>query len=249
MDKRTFLKVTGAAGAGLVLTPWMGCAPQDPQSSSVTTTFGPDTFKLPDLGFAFDALAPAMDAATMEIHHGKHHAGYVRKLNAALDGTSTSSDGRLESLLAEVSPDNAALRNNGGGHYNHTLYWEVMRPGGPNGPEGDLAALITRDLGGVEAFAAAFAKAGATQFGSGWAWLMVNGEGKLEVTSTPNQDNPLMTQCVERTGTPILGMDVWEHAYYLNYQNRRKAYIEAFMSVVNWEAVSSRLEGTLSQVR
>ena len=231
MDKRTFLKVTGAAGAGLVLTPWMGCAPSNPQSSQATTTFGPETFKLPELGFGFDALAPAIDAATMEIHHGKHHAGYVRKLNAALDGTSTSGDGRLESLLAEVSPDNAALRNNGGGHYNHTLYWEVMR------------------LGGVEAFAAAFAKAGVSQFGSGWAWLMVNGEGKLEVTSTPNQDNPLMTQCVERTGTPILGMDVWEHAYYLNYQNRRKAYIEAFMSVVNWEAVSARLEGTLSQVR
>jgi Fe-Mn family superoxide dismutase len=185
----------------------------------------------------------------MEIHHGKHHAGYVRKLNAALNGASMSGDGRLESLLAEVSPDNAALRNNGGGHYNHTLYWEVMRPGGPEAPEGDLAELITRDLGGVEVFAAAFAKAGVSQFGSGWAWLMVNGEGKLEVTSTPNQDNPLMTQCVERTGTPILGMDVWEHAYYLNYQNRRKAYIEAFMSVVNWEAVTARLEGALSQVR
>lgn len=249
MDKRTFLKVTGAAGAGLVLTPWMGCAPSNPQSSPAITTFGPETFKLPELGFGFDALAPAIDAATMEIHHGKHHAGYVRKLNAALDGTSTSGDGRLESLLAEVSPDTAALRNNGGGHYNHTLYWEVMRPGGPEAPEGDLAELITRDLGGVEAFAAAFAKAGVSQFGSGWAWLMVNGEGKLEVTSTPNQDNPLMTQCVERTGTPILGMDVWEHAYYLNYQNRRKAYIEAFMSVVNWEAVTARLEGTLSQVR
>ena len=204
---------------------------------------------LPNLDYSPDALEPHFDARTMEIHHGKHHAGYVRKLNAALDGTSTSGDGSLESLLAEVSPDNAALRNNGGGHYNHTLYWEVMRPGGPTAPEGDLAELITRDLGGVEAFAAAFAKAGATQFGSGWAWLMVNGEGKLEVTSTPNQDNPLMTQCVERTGTPILAMDVWEHAYYLNYQNRRKAYIEAFMSVVNWEVVSARLEGTLSQVR
>ena len=139
----------------------------------------------------------------MDIHHGKHHAGYVRKLNAALDGTSSSTDGSLEALLAEVTPENAALRNNGGGHFNHTLYWEVLRPGGPATPEGDLAELIGRDLGGVEAFATAFAKAGATQFGSGWAWLMVNGAGKLEVTSTPNQDNPLMQQCVNAPGPPF----------------------------------------------
>jgi Fe-Mn family superoxide dismutase len=148
-----------------------------------------------------------------------------------------------------VSPDNAALRNNGGGHFNHTLYWEVLRPGGPAAPEGDLAQLIARDLGGVEAFAAAFAQAGAKQFGSGWAWLIVNGQGKLEVTSTPNQDNPLMTQCVERTGTPILGMDVWEHAYYLNYQNRRTDYIQAFLGLVNWESVAQRLEGAKGLVR
>ena len=252
MDKRTFLKVTGAAGAGLVLTPWLGCAPGSSEGqtpASPSTTFGPNTFSLPELGFSVEALAPAIDAATMDIHHGKHHAGYVRKLNAALDGSTLAGDGSLESLLGLVSPDNAVLRNNGGGHYNHTLYWEVLRPGGPSAPEGDLAALIARDLGGVEAFATAFAKAGATQFGSGWAWLMVNAEGKLEVTSTPNQDNPLMTQCVSRTGTPILGMDVWEHAYYLNYQNRRKDYIQAFLSLVNWEAVSARLEGALGQVR
>ena len=215
MDKRTFLKVTGAAGAGLVLTPWMGCAPQDPQSSSVTTTFGPDTFKLPELGFAFDALAPAMDAATMEIHHGKHHAGYVRKLNAALDGTSTSSDGRLESLLAEVSPDDTALRNNGGGHYNHTLYWEAMRPGGPNGPEGDLSELITRDLGGVEAFAAAFAKAGATQFGSGgMAWSTARASWK----SPAHPTRTTVDDAMRRAGYahPRHGrVGAW---HYLNYQ-------------------------------
>jgi Fe-Mn family superoxide dismutase len=250
MDKRTFLKITGAAGAGLVLTPWMGCAPGKPNGSApAVTTFGPETFSLPELGFPTDALAPGIDAATMEIHHGKHHAGYVRKLNAALDGVSVELDGSLESLLAWVSPDNAALRNNGGGHYNHTLYWEVLRPGGPSAPEGDLAELIARDLGGVEAFAIAFAQAGAKQFGSGWAWLIVNGEGKLEVTSTANQDNPLMTQCVERTGTPILGMDVWEHAYYLNYQNRRTDYIQAFLGLVNWESVAQRLEGAKGLVR
>ena len=206
-------------------------------------------YELPDLSYAYDALEPNIDARTMEIHHGKHHAGYVRKLNAALDGTSSSTDGSLESLLAEVASDNAALRNNGGGHFNHTLYWEVLRPGGPSAPEGDLAELIGRDLDGVEAFASAFAKAGATQFGSGWAWLMVNGAGKLEVTSTPNQDNPLMRNCVENPGTPILGMDVWEHAYYLNYQNRRKDYIQAFLGLVNWESVSARLEGAMAQVK
>ena len=249
MDKRTFLKVTGAAGAGIVLTPWMGCAPGSTESKPTASAFGDETFTLPPLGFAFDALSPAIDMATMEIHHGKHHAGYVRKLNAALEGRPMSSDGSLEALLAEVQPEDSALRNNGGGHFNHTLYWEVMRPGGPEAPEGDLAELLRRDLGGVEAFVEAFAKAGATQFGSGWAWLMVNAEGQLAVSSTPNQDNPLMAKCAEETGTPILGMDVWEHAYYLNYQNRRKDYIEAFLGLVNWEAVSARLETALPQVR
>ena len=235
-----------------MLSPWLGCASgESPESlqGSAGSTFGPETFKLPALGFSKDALAPGIDAETMDIHHGKHHTGYVRKLNAALDGTSSSTDGSLESLLAEVASDNAALRNNGGGHFNHTLYWEVLRPGGPSAPEGDLADLIGRDLDGVEAFASAFAKAGATQFGSGWAWLMVNGAGKLEVTSTPNQDNPLMRNCVENPGTPILGMDVWEHAYYLNYQNRRKDYIQAFLGLVNWESVSARLEGAMAQVK
>lgn len=249
MDKRTFLKVTGAAGAGIVLTPWLGCAPGSSDSEPAAMVYGGEAFNLPSLGFAADALAPAIDMATMEIHHGKHHAGYVRKLNAALKGRPMAADGNLEALLAEVQPEDSALRNNGGGHFNHTLYWEVLRPGGPDAPEGDLAELLRRDLGGVEAFVETFAKAGATQFGSGWAWLMVNGEGQLAVSSTPNQDNPLMANCVAETGTPILGMDVWEHAYYLNYQNRRKDYIEAFMGLVNWEAVSARLEKALPKVR
>ena len=252
MDKRTFLKLTGAAGAGLVLSPWLGCAlgeAPDPATGTEGATYGSETFKLPDLGFAKDALAPGIDPETMDIHHGKHHAGYVRKLNAALDGTMSSTDGSLNALLAQVTPENAALRNNGGGHFNHTLYWEVLRPGGPAAPEGVLAELIDRDLGGMEAFATAFAKAGATQFGSGWAWLMVNGAGKLEVTSTPNQDNPLMKKCVNNPGTPVLGMDVWEHAYYLNYQNRRKDYIQAFLGLVNWESVAARLEGAMVQVK
>ena len=251
MDKRTFLKVTGAAGAGLVLTPWMGCAPTSKDNSlpQTNSSFGPETFQLPALEFSLDALAPGIDAKTMEIHHGKHHAGYVRKLNAALSGRAVDIDSSIETLLAEVEPEDAGLRNNGGGHFNHTLYWEVLRPGGPSAPEGTLAELIGRDLGGVESFAEAFAKAGATQFGSGWAWLMVNGEGKLEVSSTANQDNPLMSKCVDKTGIPILGMDVWEHAYYLNYQNRRSDYITAFLGLVNWESVAQRLEGAMAQLR
>ena len=251
MDKRTFLKVTSAAGAGMMLTPWLGCTPGSPDEGrgSDGTTFGGETFKLPPLGFSYGALDPAIDMATMEIHHGKHHAGYVRKLNAALEGRPMTQNAGLETLLAEVRPEDNALRNNGGGHYNHTLYWEVLRPGGANAPEGDLAELLGRDFGGVQGFVESFAKAGATRFGSGWAWLMVNAKGQLAVSSTPNQDNPLMVTCVEEPGIPILGMDVWEHAYYLNYQNRRKDYMEAFLGLVNWEAVSARLERALPNVR
>lgn len=248
MDKRTFLKITGAAGTGVLLAPWLGCAGGDNVPNG-TSLWGADAFALPPLGFATDALAPSLDQATMEVHHGKHHAGYVRKLNAALAGRSRGTSGSLVQLLQQVNPEDTAVRNNGGGHFNHSLYWEALRPGGPAMPEGNLAQLIDRDLGGVERFSEAFAVAGAKQFGSGWAWLFINQEGALEVSSTPNQDNPLMASCVERSGTPILGMDVWEHAYYLQYQNRRKDYIQAFLSMVNWEAVAARLEGSAGQVK
>ena len=244
MDKRTFLKIAGVAGAGMMLSPLAGCLTNEsdsPEMEGNQGKFGPDTFNLPDLGYGWDALAPAIDAATMEIHHGKHHAGYVNKLNAALEGRVKMGEGSLPSLLTEVKPDDEALRNNGGGHFNHTLYWEVMRPGGPKTPEGELMTMIDGDLGGMERFAGAFADAGAARFGSGWAWLILTPQGHLKVTSTPNQDNPLMAHCVEQTGTPLLGMDVWEHAYYLNYQNRRKDYIQAFLGLVNWESVSNRL--------
>ena len=250
MDKRTFLKITGAAGAGLVLAPWAGCATStSEQGSKGSGVYGADSFALPALGFGTAALAPAIDQRTMEIHHGKHHAGYVRKLNAAAEGRAIVGDGSLESLLRQVAPEDAALRNNGGGHFNHTLYWEILTPGGSSEPQGTLAELLVRDLGGTDAFAEAFAEAGATQFGSGWAWLMVNQEGKLEVTSTANQDNPLMSQCVDRPGVPILGMDVWEHAYYLNYQNRRSDYIKAFLGLVNWDAVGARLQAADALIR
>ncbi|MDA1335520.1 MAG: superoxide dismutase [Bacteroidetes bacterium] len=193
-------------------------------------------FELPALPYAYDALAPHIDARTMEIHHGKHHAGYTNNLNAAIAGTEMEGKS-IEALLAEHS-DNGAVRNNGGGYYNHGLFWSIMSPTGGGAPSGDLAAAIDRDLGGWEAFKESFAKAAATRFGSGWAWLCVK-EGKLEVCSSANQDNPLMPG-VGCGGTPIMGLDVWEHAYYLNYQNRRPDYIAAFFNVIDWAAVGER---------
>lgn len=195
-------------------------------------------FELPALPYAHNALEPHIDTRTMEIHHGKHHQAYVTNLNKAIEGTPL--DGQpLEVLLKGLDMNNMAVRNNGGGHYNHLLFWSVMAPNGGGKPSGELAAAIDRDFGSFEVFKEKFSTAGATRFGSGWAWLCVHTGGKLEVCSTPNQDNPLMpnTGC---GGTPILGMDVWEHAYYLHYQNRRPDYIAAFWNVVNWAAVAER---------
>ena len=194
-------------------------------------------FKLPSLPYAADALEPHIDAKTMEIHHGKHHNGYTTKLNAAIEGTALEGKS-IEEILGDLDMSNAAVRNNGGGYYNHCLFWEIM---GPDAGEmsSELSAAIESAFGSFDAFKDAFSKAAATQFGSGWAWLCVHNDGKLEVCSTPNQDNPLMKD-VKCGGTPILGLDVWEHAYYLNYQNRRPDYIEAFFKVVNWSEVSKR---------
>lgn len=194
-------------------------------------------FELPELSYAHDALEPHIDTKTMQIHHGKHHAGYTTKLNAAVAGTDLEGKSIVE-ILRNLNMDNGALRNNGGGYFNHNLFWEVMSPNGGGSPEGELAAAINDAFGSFDAFKDAFSAAAATQFGSGWAWLCVNKGGKLEVCSTPNQDNPLMPG-VNCEGTPILGLDVWEHAYYLNYQNRRPDYIEAFFNVINWEKVAS----------
>ena len=194
-------------------------------------------FELPELSFAHDALEPHIDTKTMQIHHGKHHAGYTAKLNAAVAGTDLEGKSIVE-ILRGLDMSNGALRNNGGGYFNHNLFWEVMSPNGGGAPEGELASAINDAFGSFEAFKDAFSAAAATHFGSGWAWLCVNKEGKLEVCSTPNQDNPLMPG-VNCEGTPILGLDVWEHAYYLNYQNRRPDYIEAFFNVINWEKVAS----------
>lgn len=200
-------------------------------------------FELPALPYAHKALEPHVDTATMEIHHGKHHAAYVNNLNAAITGTEHEGKS-LEELMANISKLPAAVRNNGGGHYNHSLFWTVMSPSGGGEPGGDLAAAITSAFGSFTAFKEEFAKAGATRFGSGWAWLCVE-NGKLKVCSTPNQDNPLMDVVTDCNGMPILGLDVWEHAYYLNYQNRRPDYISAFWNVVNWSEVARRYAAAL----
>ncbi|MGB3869085.1 MAG: superoxide dismutase [Flavobacteriales bacterium] len=195
-------------------------------------------FELPSLPYAFNALEPQIDARTMEIHHGKHHQGYVNNLNKAIEGTPLEGKS-IEEILKNLDMKNAAVRNNGGGHYNHSLFWTVMGANAGGEPQGELAEAIKRDLGGSDAFKEKFANAAATRFGSGWAWLCVHKGGKVEICSTPNQDNPLMpdTGC---GGTPILGVDVWEHAYYLHYQNRRPDYLKAWWNVVNWDAVAKR---------
>ena len=195
-------------------------------------------FTLPDLPYAKDALEPHIDAKTMEIHHGKHHAGYTNNLNAAIEGTALANQ-TIEEILGGVSGHGAAVRNNGGGFYNHSLFWQIMSPKGGGEPSGDLAAEITRKFGSFAEFKDAFSRAATTQFGSGWAWLLVDKAGQLAVTNTPNQDNPLMDVCNVQ-GTPILGLDVWEHAYYLNYQNRRPDYVGAFFNVINWDEVARR---------
>ena len=196
-------------------------------------------FELPKLSYELNALEPHIDAKTMEIHHGKHHQAYVNNLNAAISGSDQEGKS-IEDLLANISKLSPAVRNNGGGHYNHSLFWEVIGPNGTGAPSGKLAAAIDASFGSFDEFKTQFASAGATRFGSGWAWLLVH-DGKLVVSSTPNQDNPLM-DIAEVKGTPILGLDVWEHAYYLNYQNRRPDYIAAFWNVVNWDKVSALFE-------
>jgi superoxide dismutase, Fe-Mn family len=195
-------------------------------------------FELPPLKYSFDALEPHIDAKTMEVHHDKHHAGYTSKLNDAIEGTENEGK-NIENILKNLDKSNKAVRNNGGGYYNHNLFWEILSPDGGGKPDGELSSAIDQTFGSFEAFKEEFSKAAATQFGSGWAWLCVHGGGKLEICSTPNQDNPLMPD-VGCGGTPILGLDVWEHAYYLKYQNKRPEYIDAFWNVVNWKEVAAR---------
>ena len=195
------------------------------------------SFQLPDLNYNHDALEPHIDSKTMQIHHGKHHAGYTAKLNAAITETDLENKS-IEEILTSLDMNNSAVRNNGGGYYNHCLFWEVMSPNGGGSPEGSLSIAIDKSFGSFDEFKSRFSAAAGTRFGSGWAWLCVDSDGSLEVCSTANQDNPLMPgECGK---TPILGLDVWEHAYYLNYQNRRPDYVSGFFNVINWEEVSKR---------
>lgn len=199
--------------------------------------------ELPSLDYAADALEPHIDARTMEIHHGKHHQTYVNNLNAALEGHDDLAAKAINDLVADLSavPESirGAVRNNGGGHANHTFFWKILSPSGGGLPSGDLAAAIDSAFGNLDALKDAFGKAALTRFGSGWAWLVKQADGSLAVTSTPNQDGPLMEGVADITGTPVLGLDVWEHAYYLNYQNRRPDYVAAFWDVVNWEQAAT----------
>jgi Fe-Mn family superoxide dismutase len=195
-------------------------------------------FELPSLPYPYDALEPYIDKQTMEIHHTKHHNAYVTNLNKAIEG-SDAQDKSIEDILKSVSKYPAAVRNNGGGHYNHSLFWQLMKKGGGGFPKGEVEKAINSAFGSFEAFKKQFSDAAAGRFGSGWAWLIVN-DGKLSITSTPNQDNPLM-DVAEVKGTPILGLDVWEHAYYLKYQNRRPEYVENWWNTINWDEVAGRL--------
>ena len=201
------------------------------------------SFQLPDLSYNHDALEPHIDSRTMQIHHGKHHAGYTNKLNAAIEGTDLSAK-PIDDILKNLDMNNSAVRNNGGGYYNHCLFWEIMSPNGGGSPTGSLAAAIEKNFGSFDEFKSKFSSAAGTRFGSGWAWLCAHSNGDLEVCSSANQDNPMMPG-IGCGGSPILGLDVWEHAYYLNYQNRRPDYVNAFFNVINWGAVSNKYQSAI----
>lgn len=206
------------------------------------------SYTLPELPYAVDALEPHFDKETMTIHHQKHHQAYITKLNAALEGTDAEKQD-LETIIKNISKHSAAVRNNGGGHYNHSLFWEILSPSPKKAPEGKLADEINKVFGSLESFKEQFNQAGATQFGSGWAWLFVKHNGAIGVSSTPNQDNPLMDINPANQGFPILGVDVWEHAYYLKYQNKRPDYLNAFWEVLDWAAVEKKYDEIISKLK
>lgn len=239
MDRRKFIYSLGLASAAMSFSNINGFTKVNTiNNKNVRSNDTMAKFELPALPYAFDALEPHVDARTMEIHHGKHHAGYVNNLNKALEGTEAEGKS-LEELMQNMSKYSTAVRNNGGGHFNHSLFWSVMGPNKGGNPSGELSDAINKQFGSFDKFKEEFSNAAATRFGSGWAWLIVKADGSLAVTSTPNQDNPVM-DLAEVKGTPVLGIDVWEHAYYLNYQNRRPDYIAAFWNVINWDEVAKR---------
>jgi Fe-Mn family superoxide dismutase len=229
MDKRTFLKTAGTLAAGVIASP----------SLSAITNVN-DAFTLPPLGYSFNALEPHIDALTMEIHHDKHHGAYVTNLNKAMASAPSDLLGlSLVQLCMVVKPDQTAIVNNAGGHYNHSKFWNWIKPGGASAPTGALLSAIVSAFGSIEGMKKQMEDAAKARFGSGWAWLIKDGSGKLSIISTPNQVNPLMGNITDQLGTPVLGIDVWEHAYYLKYQNRRADYLQAFWNVVNWDEVAA----------
>jgi len=237
MDKRTFIKLAGTAGAALAVAPVWAC-----KAAENGALVGFEPFLLEPLGYAYDALVPDIDAATVEIHYTKHHAGYVKNLNAEVEKRPEFHGIGIDRIcgLVSAAPADAFLRNNAGGAWNHTLYWKLLRPGGPAGPGPELRAALEGAFGTLEAFQTELTGAAAKVFGSGWAWLVRTEEGALKVTTTANQDNPLMGRALGAKATPLIGIDVWEHAYYLNYRNRRAEYLAAFMRRLNWEAVEQQ---------
>lgn len=241
MNKREFLKRSAILGAGTMIAPsiassCMNSSAANGATASLVAVNPEGKFIQPELGYAFDALEPHIDAQTMELHYGKHHAGYTRKFNEDLEHeTFHSTD--IYKIFSTVSNFGARVRNNGGGYFNHNLYWKFMSPDGGGEPSGDLAKAITDTFGSFQQFKDLFSTTAASQFGSGWGWLILDEEGTLQVTSTPNQDNPLM-DVAEVQGKPLLNVDVWEHAYYLNYQNKRTSYIEAYWNVIDWDFVA-----------
>ncbi|SET03070.1 superoxide dismutase [Hymenobacter actinosclerus] len=246
MIKRDFLKTGLLTALGALVSPALLAAAHDEkllrEARAMPMADGP--FTLPPLPYAFNTLEPHIDARTMEIHHDAHHKGYVSKLNAAVTGTPAEKMSLAE-LLASVSKQSEAVRNNAGGHWNHSFFWQIMAPKGGGQPTGTLKAAIDKDFGSFDKFSEAFTKAASSRFGSGWAWLIVDSKtGKLAVTSTPNQDNPLMDLPGMQRGLPVLGLDVWEHAYYLKHQNKRPDYIAAFWNVVNWNEAGGRYDAT-----
>lgn len=245
MDKRKFLKTAGILGAGVVLSPMAACSPKTASALDKTPVVSQaepiraNKFILPELGYATNALEPAIDALTMEIHHDKHHAAYVANLNKAMEAEVDRYAGKpIEDILRPITTAETAVRNNGGGHWNHSAFWQWIKPGGSKVPSPELSVAINAAFGSFEVFQQKFEEAAKTRFGSGWAWLSVGNDKKLFVSSTPNQDNPMMKNLVETAGNPILGIDVWEHAYYLNYQNKRPHYVKSFMGIINWDVVN-----------
>ncbi|MFH0756050.1 MAG: superoxide dismutase [Bacteroidota bacterium] len=242
MNKRDFLKTSAILGAGTLIVPsvatsCMNGSAAGGATASLVATNGEGAFAQPELGYAFDALEPHIDATTMELHYGKHHAGYTKKFNEALEHEDMHPTD-IYKIFASVSNYGAGVRNNGGGYFNHNLYWKFMSPQGGGEPSGKLADAIVKDFGSFEEFKKLFSATAASHFGSGWGWLLLDGDGKLQVTSMPNQDNPLM-DIAQVKGTPLLNIDVWEHAYYLHYQNMRQSYVDAYWNVIDWNFVGA----------